>query len=117
MPGAPADNAVLELYDYENDPLETKNLAAEKPDVVAKLRAILFTKYPEAKPPLPADRAAMFERRDQNHDGQLTREEFLADQPDPDQAPARFEMFDADKDGVLSRNEFIYSGTLPAKAN
>lgn len=46
-PGAPAETAELELYDYEADPLETKNLAAEQPDVVKQLRAIL-AKHPEA---------------------------------------------------------------------
>ena len=46
-PGAAADTAQLELYDYQTDPSETKNLAPEKPDVVAELRAILAT-YPEA---------------------------------------------------------------------
>ncbi len=39
--GAPADTADLELYDYETDPLETKNLAVAQPEVVAQLRAIL----------------------------------------------------------------------------
>lgn len=48
-PGAPAAIAEIELYDYESDPLETKNLANDKPDVVAQLRAIL-SRYPEAKP-------------------------------------------------------------------
>jgi len=48
-PGAPADTADLELYDYEVDPLETKNLAATQTEVVAKLRAILAAQ-PEAKP-------------------------------------------------------------------
>lgn len=48
-PGAPADTAELELYDYETDPLETKNLAAEQPNVVNQLRVIL-AKHPEAKP-------------------------------------------------------------------
>jgi len=48
-PGAPAKTAQLELYDYQTDPLETKNLASEKPDVVARLRAILKS-YPEAMP-------------------------------------------------------------------
>jgi len=47
-PGATPDSAELELYDYERDPLETKNLANEQPDVVNQLRAIL-AKYPEAK--------------------------------------------------------------------
>jgi iduronate 2-sulfatase len=48
QPGAPFDSAELELYDYEIDPLETKNLASEQPNVVNQLRAILAT-YPEAK--------------------------------------------------------------------
>jgi iduronate 2-sulfatase len=47
--GAPPDSAVLELYDYESDPAETKNLAADQPEVVARLRALL-AKQPEAKP-------------------------------------------------------------------
>lgn len=120
-PGAAADTAELELYDYEADPLELKNVAAEQPEIVAQLRAIL-AKHPEAKPqvsagPKPAknakpnqDRAALFARKDKNGDGQLTREEFLANQPDPDEAPKRFTKFDADNNGILSREEFITSG-------
>ncbi len=46
-PGEPAESAELELYDYESDPLETKNLATEKQEVVKELRSIL-AKYPEA---------------------------------------------------------------------
>ncbi len=46
-PGAPAKTAQLELYDYQTDSLETKNLASEKPGVVAELRAVL-ARYPEA---------------------------------------------------------------------
>ncbi len=50
-PGAPADTAEYELYDYETDPLETRNLAATQPAVLARLRAIL-DRHPEARPPL-----------------------------------------------------------------
>lgn len=125
--GEAADSAELELYDYETDPDETKNLAGDKPETVAQLRAILATQ-PEAKPqvratPSPAgkkagaaaskpkqDRAAMFAKRDKDGDSTLTREEFLTGQPDPDEAPKRFVVFDADKDGVLSRDEFITGG-------
>jgi len=46
---AAPSTAILELYDYEKDPLETKNLAKDKPDVVAHLRTLL-AKQPEAKP-------------------------------------------------------------------
>jgi iduronate 2-sulfatase len=53
QPGAPADTAELELYDYSADPLETKNLAAEQPEVTAKLRAVL-AEHGEAKPQFKA---------------------------------------------------------------
>lgn len=45
-PSAPAE---YELYDYQTDPLETRNLAQEQPAVVESLKQIL-TGYPE---PLP----------------------------------------------------------------
>lgn len=48
-PGAPPESAVLELYDYESDPEETKNLAASLPDVVADLRRRLAAQA-EARP-------------------------------------------------------------------
>jgi iduronate 2-sulfatase len=47
--GAASDTAEFELYDYQTDSLETKNIAAEQPDVVAQLSALL-AKHPEAKP-------------------------------------------------------------------
>jgi iduronate 2-sulfatase len=50
-PGEPAESAEIELYDYEKDPGETRNLAAESPEIVAKLRQILG-RQPEAKPQL-----------------------------------------------------------------
>ncbi|MDX1929482.1 MAG: sulfatase [Pirellulaceae bacterium] len=56
--GDAANKAELELYDYQLDPEETKNLATEHPEVVASLRAILAT-YPEAvQPSEPARRQA-----------------------------------------------------------
>lgn len=51
QPGASADSAIFELYDYKTDPNETKNLAADRPNVVAALRTLLDDQ-PEAKPPL-----------------------------------------------------------------
>lgn len=117
--GAATDTAELELYDYEAAPLETENLASKNPAVVASLRALL-AQHPEAKPQISAaakaeskpktDRNALFNKKDKNNDGQLTREEFLANQPDPDEAPKRFPRFDANNDGVLSREEFVTSG-------
>ena len=52
----------------------------------------------------------MFAKRDKDGDGKLTREEFLANQPDPDEAPKRFIQFDTDKDGFVDREEFVRSG-------
>ena len=46
-----AEPADLELYDYQADPLETKNLATAQPAVVTQLRALL-AQHPEPRPPL-----------------------------------------------------------------
>ena len=121
-PGAPADTAEFELYDYREDPLETKNIATDEPGLVQRLHALLQA-LPEAKPQLsPADRnrprpnrTAMFERRDADKDGKLTREEFLKGQPDPAEAPGRFLRFDANKDGELGRDEYIHMGNPPGR--
>jgi iduronate 2-sulfatase len=121
-PGSATNRIEFELYDYKTDPAETKNLASEQPKVVAKLHKLL-TAQPEAKPQIPnnkpanqkTDRAALFARKDTDKDGQLTREEFLANQPDPNKAPARFITFDADKNGILSRDEFIHMGVIPKR--
>lgn len=50
-PGAPADTADLELYDYQADPKETRNLAGSQPETVTRLREVL-ARHPEAKPAL-----------------------------------------------------------------
>lgn len=121
--GESTSTAEFELYDYQSDPLERKNLAADQPNVVEELRAILAT-HPEAKPQIPAegkagepakpaaktDRNALFAKKDKDQDGKLTREEFLANQPDPEEAPKRFTRFDGNGDGVLSREEFVGMG-------
>ncbi len=49
VPGEDASTAIYELYDYEKDPGENKNLVKEKLEVVQELAAIL-AKQPEAKP-------------------------------------------------------------------
>lgn len=48
-PGAGPESAQYELYDYRAGPVERQNLAAEKPEVMARLKKIL-ARYPEAKP-------------------------------------------------------------------
>ena len=117
--GAAPESAELELYDYAKDPLETENIAAERPDVIAELRKVLAAQ-PEAKPQLKTEepkpvvqgtpRADLFARKDTDKNGKLSRAEFLANQPDPDKAPARFTQFDTDKNGELSKEEFITQG-------
>lgn len=116
--GAPSGEATYELYDYANDPLETRNIAGNDKAVLNRLKAMLAA-HPEPRAQVrsaagnPIDRAELFKRKDANNDGKLTRAEFLANQPDPDKAPARFIQFDSDKDGVLSREEFIQMGRKP----
>lgn len=123
--GDSTDEVDYELYDYEADPLETKNLASSKPQIVNDLLAILAT-HPEAKPQWkanavkkdaasstktkknsPADREALFKKRDANQDQRLSFEEFMHGQPDPEDAKNRFPKFDKNNDGVLSPDEFI----------
>ena len=47
---ASGDKAEYELYDYENDPLETQNLAPQHPDIVRRLVEKLRS-HPPARPP------------------------------------------------------------------
>ena len=125
-----SDGAIVarELYDMRDDPEETVNRAADPSlaDVVAEHSKLIAEQLSKPHPPglkmlsldkpqaAPAkgkvDRAALFQRKDKNGDGQLTREEFLANQPDPEEAPKRFIRFDVDGNGVLSRDEFIKAG-------
>lgn len=49
VPGASAESAELELYDYKRDPNETRNIADQSGPVVKELRALLAA-HPEAKP-------------------------------------------------------------------
>jgi len=48
IPDAAPESAEIELYDYQEDPLETKNWAKERANVVSELRALL-AREPEAK--------------------------------------------------------------------
>jgi iduronate 2-sulfatase len=117
--------AARELYDLQTDPQETLNVAdqPDKSDIVNEHAALLKSRLGKpapaglklldlaaAKPAPKVDREALFARKDKDGDGKLTREEFLADQPDPEQAPKRFPKFDTDGDGVLTREEFVAAG-------
>ena len=56
------------------------------------------------------DRGAMFDRRDVNKDGKLSKEEFMDKQKDPVHAAENFTKFDKDKDGFLTKEEFVKMG-------
>lgn len=115
-----------ELYDYVDDPLETRNLARQRPEILASMQVELG-KQPAPKPQVikatkdsqkqpgkansrqrrPFDRKAAFQKRDVNDDGYLTLEEFLKSQPDAEAAALRFPSFDKNQDGRLSAEEYI----------
>lgn len=113
-----AEIVATELYDEQNDTAESKNLAAAHPDVVARLRQFLpplptgsSASQAKSQPAKPKqDRVALFAKKDKNHDGKLSREEVMANQPDPEAAKPRFDQWDTDQDGFLSREEFINMG-------
>jgi arylsulfatase A-like enzyme len=115
-----------ELYDEQNDPAETVNLN-NKPEHKAvieelskHLPAIAVTAPQQSKhqaKSLPEEkvkqRTTQFQSLDANHDGKLSREEFLSKQPDVEAAKPRFDLWDINKDGFLSADEFIYMGAKP----
>ncbi len=124
--GAASDHAVLELYDYQTDPLENTNLAMTYPDIASKLQTLL-AQQAAAQPQVTAkrsvaipnstgqaqsaeERARQFRQFDSNQDGSLTYEEFSAHQRDLSNAPARFHKLDTDKGGLLSEEEYKNKG-------
>ncbi|HSU66001.1 MAG TPA: sulfatase-like hydrolase/transferase, partial [Tepidisphaeraceae bacterium] len=66
-----------------------------------------------AAPRQTGSRASRFDARDINHDGKISREEFISTASDKEHANARFDAMDADKDGFLSRDEFMNAGAKP----
>ena len=133
-----ADNTIhaTELYDEAKDPHETVNVATkpENAEVIARLTKHLPQpiapatpenteakakgkkakgKAPEAPAPKAddaKDRGPMFDRRDINKDGKLSKDEFMDKQKDPAHAAENFIKFDKDKDGSLTKEEFVKMG-------
>lgn len=112
--------AATELYDETGDPAETENIAgkAENKDVLEALSKMMpppvndnssrkLSKKEAGKASDLQERKVLFEKKDMNHDGKLSMEEFLANQPDGESAKLRFEQWDLDKDGFLSLPEFL----------
>lgn len=128
-PGGPKESTEYELYDYQADPNESRNLIDDLPQIAEQLKSTLF-QHPEALPQIKVsqastdaakdssdkpkssgqDRNAMFNKRDKDGDGKLTQDEFMSGQPDPEQAKLRFPKFDKNQDGTLTREEFVNSG-------
>jgi hypothetical protein len=134
------DNAIhaTELYDEVGDPHETVNVAAkpEHAEVIARLTKFLpppiapatdkntaapagkkgkkgKAKAEESAAPKAAatkDRGAMFDGRDVNKDGKLSKEEFMDKQKDPAHAAENYIKFDKDKDTFLTKEEFVKMG-------
>jgi iduronate 2-sulfatase len=106
-----------ELYDYQTDPLETVNLAAQLPDVMKTFQNFIDSHPLPVKPTNYSkasnsqsnfDRAAAFKTRDTDGDGFLDYEEFMLNQPDPEAAPKRFPKFDKNGDQKLSVDEYVH---------
>ena len=131
-----AKHPATELYDLQTDPWELKNIAEqpENKEVITRLRAQLdawlkqqgdnpLKTESEAYGRQPghqkktaaltaeeiAERTKQFERKDKNHDGKLSLEEYLGANPDK-AAKARFNRWDTNTDGFLSLDEFISQG-------
>ena len=115
----------VELFDIPADPGERKNLASANPEIVARLSKLALDWKaglpPGEEAPLPPrsapakgkgapDRAAIFESKDRNKDGQLTLEEYLDNFPDKDEGRRRFPTFDTDASGTLTKDEFVKAG-------
>ena len=134
------DNSIhaTELYDEVGDPHETANVAAkpEHAQVIARLTKFLPPpiapatdkntaapggkkgKKGKAKADEPAapkaeevkERGPMFDRRDVNKDGKLSKEEYMDKQKDPAHAAENYIKFDKDKDTFLTKEEFVKMG-------
>ncbi len=120
------------------DPGESRDVAAEQPELVKTLTAKALA-WVETLPPseartraastgkpqdngraqtVPAaaatkpspDRATIFRQKDSNHDGRLSLDEYLNRFPDQAEGRRRFPTFDTDQDGLLTEEEFVRAG-------
>jgi Ca2+-binding EF-hand superfamily protein len=77
--------------------------------LILAVAAVLVTASAAAPvPPLEQSRRQHFERLDTNHDGKVSREEFLAPwQRHREIAEKQFRQFDKNGDGYLSPEEYL----------
>ena len=120
-----------ELYDEDNDPTETVNLA-DKPEHAVLLESLVKYLPPAGSDAMPGkakekksksapagttppsaeteDRGTRFDKLDKEKAGKLTRDYYTTHQSDAAAAGERFTKWDTDKDGFLSREEYVYQG-------
>ncbi|MFN7736419.1 MAG: sulfatase-like hydrolase/transferase [Pirellula sp.] len=119
-----------ELYDEDNDPFETENLAdkLEHRELINSLvkhipevsyapdisnRKANDGKSDSTNPSAATsfnDRGARFDKLDANKAGRISREQYKSQQTDPKAADSRFTKWDTDQDGFLTREEFLAQG-------
>lgn len=122
----------VELGNIVADRSQAKNLAADQPERVERMKAAIeawFATLPRtldpalqtkaadraaakrAAPGIPpaASRAVAFQRWDKNRDGFLTLEEYRNGLAKKEKAEGRFKNFDTSGDGKLTREEFVGS--------
>jgi len=130
------DGSRAELYHLNKDRAESKNVAADYPEVVARLGKLLqdWKATLPAKPDpscisagdraptksssstnavtlkiTPEQRAKAFARWDTDNDGFLTLDEYKAALKGQENIEARFKRFDRNNDGQLTQAEFVNS--------
>ena len=84
---------------------EDKTGKSKKDKAKAKAAEPVAPKAEEVK-----DRGPMFDRRDLNKDGKLSKEEYMDKQKDPAHAAENYIKFDKDKDTFLTKEEFVKMG-------
>lgn len=126
------DAKCIELYQLHDDRAESKDIAKDHPDVVARLTRLALdwkatlpakpnpaciTTVPDAvknnlpktgaKGVTPEVRAKAFTRWDTNQDDILTLDEYESGLKGQNNLEARFKSFDTDGDGKLTRDELV----------
>ncbi|MEO5713760.1 MAG: sulfatase-like hydrolase/transferase [Luteolibacter sp.] len=123
-------NSTPQLFDLTADIGEKNDLAAQRPDDVRRLTVLLekwqtqnvrplwgvgsgasaLQNAPNTQNKPQSGREKLFQQRDTNKDGRISKEEFMSVQADQADGGRRFTKFDKNQDGVLSNEEFVNMG-------